>query len=145
MWAEVPWSGHYTVNSPMWVTAHYTQATEPGWRYLPVGAGSGMLPLGGSYVGLVSQGGCGKLTLSSTHTHAHAHAHMYTYTHTRMACCLELVSFAPCTLHARPRRVRQRKEPCLGSTIQKREGGVDCLVAWPPGCVLAWLLGCMLT
>ena len=60
MWAEVPWgAGHYVVNAPMWVTAHYTQATEVGWSYLPVGSGSGMLPKGGSYVGLVSAGGCG--------------------------------------------------------------------------------------
>ena len=59
MWAEVPWAGHYVVNSPIWITAHYTQATKPGWSYLPVGQGSGMLPNGGSYVGLVSPGGCG--------------------------------------------------------------------------------------
>jgi hypothetical protein len=38
--------------------AHYTQATQPGWHYLPVGSGSGMLPEGGSYVSLVSAGGC---------------------------------------------------------------------------------------
>jgi hypothetical protein len=53
MWAEVPWSGHYTVNSPIWATAHYTQNTEVGWIYLPVGQGSGMLDGGGTYVTLV--------------------------------------------------------------------------------------------
>jgi galactosylceramidase len=53
MWAEVPWAGHYTVNSPIWVTAHYTQTTEVGWYYLPVGHGSGMLQDGGSFVALV--------------------------------------------------------------------------------------------
>ena len=58
MWAEVPWSGHYWVNSPVWITAHYTQATAPGWKFLPVGSGSGMLPSGGSYVSLVSSGTC---------------------------------------------------------------------------------------
>ena len=58
MWAEVPWSGHYWVNSPIWISAHYTQATAPGWSFLPVGSGSGMLPMGGSYVSLVSPGGC---------------------------------------------------------------------------------------
>ena len=52
MWAEVPWAGHYVVNAPIWVTAHYTQATEVGWLYLPVGEGSGMLEAGGSYVTL---------------------------------------------------------------------------------------------
>ena len=59
MWAEVPWAGHYWVNSPIWISAHYTQATSPGWSFLPVGSGSGMLPSGGSFVGLVSPGGCG--------------------------------------------------------------------------------------
>ena len=59
MWAEQPWSGFYTVNSPIWAMAHYTQATAVGWRYLPHGQGSGMLPSGGSYVSLVSPGGCG--------------------------------------------------------------------------------------
>ena len=59
MWATVPWAGHYVVNPPIWISAHYTQATQPGWSFLPVGAGSGMLPSGGSYVSLVSNGGCG--------------------------------------------------------------------------------------
>ena len=31
----------------------------PGWSFLPVGSGSGMLPSGGSYVSLVSENGCG--------------------------------------------------------------------------------------
>lgn len=66
MWAEVPWAGHYVINSPIWVTAHYTQATKPGWSYLPVGQGSGMLPDGGSYVGLVSPGVCGGQAASDT-------------------------------------------------------------------------------
>ena len=60
MWAEVPWAGHFNVNSPIWISAHYTQASAPGWALLPVGAGSGMLPGGGSYISLVSQpGACG--------------------------------------------------------------------------------------
>lgn len=37
--------------------AHTTQFSQPGWRYLKHGSGVGKLPLGGSYVGLVSQGG----------------------------------------------------------------------------------------
>ena len=59
MWAEVPWAGHYWINSPIWVSAHYTQGTAPGWAFLPVGSGSGMLPGGGSYVSLVPPHACG--------------------------------------------------------------------------------------
>lgn len=29
-----PWSGNYTIEPAMWVTAQYTQFTEPGWKYL---------------------------------------------------------------------------------------------------------------
>jgi hypothetical protein len=53
MWAESPWSGHYVINSPIWVSAQYTQFTRPGWLYLPVGKGSGELPDGGTFVSLV--------------------------------------------------------------------------------------------
>ena len=67
MWAEQPWSGFYVVNSPIWATAHYTQATQPGWFYLPVGSGSGMLPTGGSYVSLVSPGGCSSGAAGADH------------------------------------------------------------------------------
>ena len=75
--AQEPWSGHYSggdgasaaggpggnpgLNGPLWTTAHTTQFTQPGWRYLHVpGGGSGLLPaaLGnGSYVTLVSPSG----------------------------------------------------------------------------------------
>lgn len=43
MYAYEPWSGHYTVNMPIWTSAHVTQAVEPGWEYLAVGSGSGLL------------------------------------------------------------------------------------------------------
>jgi hypothetical protein len=29
-----PWSGNYTVEPMLWVTAQYTQFTEPGWKFL---------------------------------------------------------------------------------------------------------------
>jgi len=53
MYAEQPWSGHYDVQSPIWVSAHTTQFTKPGWIYLAHGSGTDHLPNGGSYVTLV--------------------------------------------------------------------------------------------
>ena len=50
MVADSPWSGHYTVKSPLWVVAHTTQFAQPGWRYLD--AASGALDQAGSYVTL---------------------------------------------------------------------------------------------
>jgi len=43
MWAERPWSGHFVVNPPLWASAHYTQFTQSGWRYLRGGSGTGLL------------------------------------------------------------------------------------------------------
>ena len=53
MTANEPWSGHYEVSDPVWVTAHTTQFTSPGWRYLQT---SGHLNSGGSYVALTDGG-----------------------------------------------------------------------------------------
>ena len=52
MTAEEPWSGHYIVNNPIWVTAHTTQFTNISWTYLKHGFGTGKLTTGGSYVSL---------------------------------------------------------------------------------------------
>ena len=52
MYANTPWSGHYDVQSTIWVTAHTTQFAQPGWQYLD--SGSGFLPEKGSYVALRS-------------------------------------------------------------------------------------------
>ena len=52
MYANTPWSGHYSVQSTIWVTAHTTQFAQPGWQYLD--SGSGYLPEKGSYVALRS-------------------------------------------------------------------------------------------
>ena len=52
MYANTPWSGHYTVQGTIWATAHTTQFAQPGWQYLD--SASGNLPGKGSYVALRS-------------------------------------------------------------------------------------------
>ena len=52
MYSNTPWSGHYDVQSAIWVTAHTTQFAQPGWQYLD--SASGALPGKGSYVTLRS-------------------------------------------------------------------------------------------
>lgn len=67
MYAQEPWSGYYTVNSPIWTSAQWTQFTEPGWRFLTVpSGGSGRLPGGGSYVTLVPPTGVGVTVILET-------------------------------------------------------------------------------
>lgn len=52
--AVQPWSGFYEKDMPVvWATAHITQFTAPGWRYLGNGSGTGELPKGGFYASLV--------------------------------------------------------------------------------------------
>ena len=58
MTANEPWSGHYELTTPLWVTAHTTQFTQPGWSYLRT---VGHLQSGGSYVALTD--GMGSLTI----------------------------------------------------------------------------------
>ncbi|XP_076201356.1 galactocerebrosidase isoform X3 [Aptenodytes patagonicus] len=68
MTAQEPWSGHYKVEAPIWITAHTTQFTQPGWSYLQV---DGQLEGGGSFVALTD--GLGNLTIIiETMTHNHS-------------------------------------------------------------------------
>lgn len=68
MTAQEPWSGYYKVEAPIWITAHTTQFTQPGWSYLQV---DGHLEGGGSFVALTD--GLGNLTIIiETMTHNHS-------------------------------------------------------------------------
>ncbi|XP_051724527.1 galactocerebrosidase [Ctenopharyngodon idella] len=68
MTANEPWSGNYVVESPIWITAHTTQFTEPGWMYLQT---VGHFTYGGSYVALTDKRG--NLTIiTETMTHDHS-------------------------------------------------------------------------
>ncbi|XP_041827503.1 galactocerebrosidase isoform X2 [Melanotaenia boesemani] len=68
MTAQEPWSGNYVVESPIWITAHTSQFTQPGWTYLQT---VGHLEHGGSYVALTD--GKGNLTVViETMTHDHS-------------------------------------------------------------------------
>lgn len=72
MTANEPWSGHYEVTGPIWMTAHTSQFALPGWFYLPVGSGSGRLQLGGSFVSL-AEANSGQLTIVfETMSHDHS-------------------------------------------------------------------------
>jgi O-glycosyl hydrolase len=52
-----PWSGHYTVTPSLWVMAHTSQFTQPGWRYIDSASGffaADSTGAHGSYVALKS-------------------------------------------------------------------------------------------
>ncbi len=58
MVAQTPWSGYYQVGKEVWVFAHTTQFTQPGWQYLDNACGFlGGSSNNGSYVTLKSPSG----------------------------------------------------------------------------------------
>jgi hypothetical protein len=58
MVANQPWSGYYSVGKQLWVTAHTTQFTQPGWQYIDSACGYlGGSNTNGSYVTLKSTNG----------------------------------------------------------------------------------------
>ena len=72
MTADEPWSGHYVVASPIWVTAHTTQFTSIGWHYLLHGFGVQMLEYGGSFVTLSDERQQNVTIIIETMTHNHS-------------------------------------------------------------------------
>lgn len=68
MTANEPWSGHYEVANPLWITAHTTQFTQPGWTYLKT---VGHFQKGGSYVALTDKKGALTIVIEAmTHDHS---------------------------------------------------------------------------
>ncbi|XP_071090488.1 galactocerebrosidase-like [Haliotis cracherodii] len=72
MTANRAWDNSYTVNTPIWITAHTTQFTEIGWHYLAHGSGVGNFSGGGSYVSLVSPDGKNLTIVIETMSHDHS-------------------------------------------------------------------------
>jgi O-glycosyl hydrolase len=69
MVASQPWSGHYSVGTSLWATAHVTQFSQPGWHFLSGASGYlGNDRTNGSYVTLTSPDGSDYSTVVETTT-----------------------------------------------------------------------------
>ncbi|MEU2235514.1 ricin-type beta-trefoil lectin domain protein [Streptomyces vietnamensis] len=65
--AAQPWSGNYSIGQTTWATAHTTQFTQPGWKYVDSAAGYlGGNRANGSYVALESPNGTDYSTVVET-------------------------------------------------------------------------------
>jgi galactosylceramidase len=72
MTAVEPWSGHYDINGPIYVTAHTTQFATTDYHYLKVGSGSGHLQNGGSYVSFTDTKSVNLTIVIETMSHDHS-------------------------------------------------------------------------
>jgi hypothetical protein len=71
MVAGEPWSGNYSIGKSLWITAHVTQFTQPGWSFVDGASGYiGGDRLNGSYVSLRSPDGVDASTIVETSTAA---------------------------------------------------------------------------
>jgi len=67
--ANQPWSGRYSIGSQLWVTAHWTQFSEPGWNFIDSASGwLGGDERYGTYVTLREPGGIDYSTIIETTT-----------------------------------------------------------------------------
>eukprot|EP01064_Diplonema_japonicum_P022994 TRINITY_DN3336_c1_g1_i1.p1 TRINITY_DN3336_c1_g1~~TRINITY_DN3336_c1_g1_i1.p1 ORF type:complete len:825 (+),score=228.69 TRINITY_DN3336_c1_g1_i1:51-2477(+) len=67
-----PWSGFWENMEVVWATAHITQFTKIGWKYLKNGSGSGQLTNGGFYTTLVDPTGTDFTIIVVKISHEHA-------------------------------------------------------------------------
>lgn len=72
MTAMQPWSGHYVVSTPIWVSAHTTQFVPLGWRYLKHHKGVAKLAKGGSHVSLTNDARDQLTIVIETMSHDHS-------------------------------------------------------------------------
>lgn len=79
--ANQPWSGHYDIGKTSWISAHTSQFTQPGWRYLDSASGYlGGSNTNGSYVSLRSASNANYTSVIETMDAAAAQTATFTIT-----------------------------------------------------------------